>query len=91
MPVRSRTVQGDLPTSCLSFRAMPARFLSLLLPAISLASDRNWEHEAMQMQLLQHKFALEDVAGRSLKEAEPLDWIHFPKTGSSFVNAISST
>ncbi|CAE7912678.1 unnamed protein product [Symbiodinium sp. KB8] len=65
-----------------------ARFLSLLYPAISLAWRRNGDEEAIQMQLLQHKFVLEDVAGWSLEEAQPLDWIHFPKTGSSFVNAI---
>ena len=43
----------------------------------------------MQMQLLQHRLILEGVEERSLKEAQPLEWVHFPKTGSSFVNAIA--
>ncbi|OLQ00578.1 hypothetical protein AK812_SmicGene16759 [Symbiodinium microadriaticum] len=70
---------------------MPSLFLSLLLPALSLASRQHIhrEYETMQMQLLQHKLILEGVKERSLKEAQPLEWVHFPKTGSSFVNTIA--
>ncbi|CAE7197618.1 unnamed protein product [Symbiodinium natans] len=69
---------------------MLAVFLSLSLPAISLASrDEEPETTMQQMQLLQHQLALERAEERRLKEAQPLHWIHFPKTGSSFVNTIT--
>mmetsp|Transcript_38514 Transcript_38514/g.78865 ORF Transcript_38514/g.78865 Transcript_38514/m.78865 type:complete len:348 (+) Transcript_38514:71-1114(+) len=69
---------------------MLSLFWSLSLLASSLASRHvHGEYEPMQTQLLQHRLILEGVEERSLKEAQPLEWVHFPKTGSSFVNAIA--
>ncbi|CAE7158698.1 unnamed protein product [Symbiodinium pilosum] len=39
------------------------------------------------MQLLQHKMVLSGPELR-LEKAEPLDWLHFPKSGSSLINAL---
>ena len=72
-----------------SVRAMLTLLLSVALPAISVASRQYGEPEAPQMQLLQHKFILEGAEEWHLKEARPLTWIHFPKCGSSFINAIT--
>mmetsp|Transcript_38174 Transcript_38174/g.68256 ORF Transcript_38174/g.68256 Transcript_38174/m.68256 type:complete len:336 (+) Transcript_38174:70-1077(+) len=62
-------------------------FLAFALPTFSLVlKDRQ---EPDDMQLFQRKLVLEEAQKQRLKEAQPLDWIHFAKTGSSFVNAIA--
>ena len=44
--------------------------------------------ESETMQLLQHRLALEGPQEQRLKAAEPINWIDFPKCGTSFLNAI---
>ena len=44
--------------------------------------------ESETMQLLQHRLALEGPQEQRLKAAEPINWVHFPKAGTSFLNAI---
>lgn len=38
--------------------------------------------------LLQQKLVLRDGADERRRAAEPISWLHFPKAGSSFINAI---
>ena len=67
---------------------MLALFLSLALPSF-LASKQHGELETTETQLLQHhKFTAKGLEDQREK-AEPLVWIHFPKTGSSFINIIT--
>ncbi|CAE7576189.1 unnamed protein product [Symbiodinium sp. CCMP2456] len=40
------------------------------------------------VQLLQHKLVLGGPAELRLQEAEPIYWVHFPKCGSSLINAL---
>ncbi|CAE6948330.1 unnamed protein product [Symbiodinium sp. CCMP2592] len=65
---------------------MLALFLSAL-PAVFLAS-REEPETTMPLQLLQHQSVLQRTEEWRLK-VWPMEWVHFPKAGSSFINAIT--
>mmetsp|Transcript_63238 Transcript_63238/g.148519 ORF Transcript_63238/g.148519 Transcript_63238/m.148519 type:complete len:334 (+) Transcript_63238:62-1063(+) len=67
---------------------MLALFLSLALPALSVVLKPHVYPETLQMQL-QPQLGIDRAQERRLKQVEPIEWIHFPKSGSSFVNAIT--
>ncbi|CAE7921058.1 unnamed protein product [Symbiodinium necroappetens] len=61
--------------------------LSFLLLLVAFPGKALATRES-SMQLLQHKMVLSGPRELRLEKAEPLDWLHFPKCGSSLINAL---
>ncbi|CAE7232576.1 unnamed protein product, partial [Symbiodinium necroappetens] len=64
------------------------RFPWFSLVCLAMEAVLGLKPEPEAVQLLQHRLQLQGPQEPRLKAAEPINWIHSPKSGSSFLNAI---